>query len=87
MVFKQGVGAGAAALAHLGMDPTDEMTDLLENRLETGMCIFRDVQGRIAAVQVDKARPELHAAFNTNPASEAKAHISDRRSLRDLVGA
>lgn len=87
MVFKQGTGAGRDALAHLGVDATDEMIDLVENRLATGMCLYRDVRGRTAAIQVNQARPELDAAFNTNPAAETKARVADRRSLRDLVGA
>ena len=87
-VFKQGTGGGRAALKFLGVDPSREMIDLVEQRFQTGMCLYRDVSDRVAAVSINKAHPELHEAFNTNPTAARAAQVvaSTEDELRALVG-
>jgi len=86
-VFKQGTGGGRAALKFLGVDPSREMIDLIEQRFQTGMCLYRDVSDRIAAVMINKAAPALDTAFNTNPDAARAAQVvaTTEDELRALV--
>lgn len=88
-VFKQGTGGGEAALRFLGVDPSRDMIHLLEQQLQTGMCLFRDVADRVAAVQINRAEPGLDEAFNTNPDAAKASRIvaKNEAELRALVGA
>jgi len=65
------------------------MVDLVEQRFQTGMCLFRDVADRVAAVAINRAELGLDAAFNTNPEAiqAAQAVASTEDELRALVGA
>jgi len=74
-VFKQGTGGGAAALKFLGLDASREMVDLVEQRFQTGMCLYKDVAGRVAAVMVNKAEADLDRAFDTNPEANRVAQV------------
>jgi AAA-like domain len=66
--FRQSRGAGAAALRFLGVEPEEELVQMVESRLEEGQCLFRDVRDRVGLIQVLEAiTPELREAFETNP--------------------
>lgn len=78
LVFRQPAGAGGDALEFLGMDPGEEWVDLVENNLEQGQCLFRDVRDRIGRIQVQAAAtPELEAAFNTRPSENPAGEGDD----------
>jgi hypothetical protein len=68
LIFGQETGAEAErALALLGLDPSDR--DLVQ-RLRSyrrGRCLMRDLDDRIAEVQIDPADPEVLAALDTTP--------------------
>jgi hypothetical protein len=67
--FRQSRGAGAAALRFLGVEPEEEMVQMVESGLQEGQCLFRDVRDRVGLIQVLEAvTPELREAFETNPA-------------------
>ena len=58
-----------AALHFIGVEPTERAVDFLAGAPE-GRCLFRDVQDRVGRIQVLPAMTEeLHAAFETNPAT------------------
>lgn len=66
--FRQSRGAGAAALRFLGVEPEEELVQMVESGLEEGQCLFRDVRDRVGLIQVLEAMtPELREAFETNP--------------------
>ena len=69
-VFRQAKGAAPAALRFAGIEPSERAVDLVESAGE-GTCFLRDVRDRIGRVQILPAMTsELHAAFDTNPATE-----------------
>src|SRR5439155_24712590 len=73
--FRQSRGAGAAALRFLGVEPEEELVQMVESGLEEGQCLFRDVRDRVGLIQVLEAMtPELRDAFETNP-----SRLSSRR--------
>jgi hypothetical protein len=56
-----------AALSLLRLDPDDEP---LRQRLlayRQGRCLIRDLDSRVAAVQIDVCDPQLLAALDTTP--------------------
>jgi AAA-like domain len=72
LVFRQeSEDEARAALAALRLDPEDP--DLVERllSLDDGACLMRDLDGRVAEVQVDYVLPELRDAFNTTPDAAA----------------
>ena len=86
-VFRQGSGAGSAALRFLGVDPTEQLVELVETTFNPemsamkGQCLFRDVRDRIGRIQIQPAATaELESAFDTNPDGEAKLRDDDYHS-------
>lgn len=72
MLFRQSRGAAPAALRFLGLDPTDDLVELLSAELQTGQCLLRDVRDRIGLVQVLRATSdEVAAALDTTPVGAA----------------
>jgi hypothetical protein len=56
-----------------GVEPTDARVRRLQAAV-AGRCVMRDLQGRVAEIQIDVTDPELLAALNTAPpAAEAIA--------------
>ena len=90
-VFRQGSGAGAAALRFLGVDPSEQLIELVETTFnpETsgikGQCLYRDVRDRIGRIQIlPAATPALEKAFDTNPAEETTQRDDDYRAGRQV---
>ncbi len=57
----------ARALTLLGLDPEDQRMRQSLMEMEAGRCLLRDHRGRVEAIQVDVAVPELIRAFSTTP--------------------
>lgn len=68
LAFQQGNDAGASALRFLGLKPTEEWVAMLENELETGQGLFKDVRGRVGKIQIASAATrQLEKALDTTP--------------------
>ena len=61
----------SAALAFLGMEDTPDNHQTVQG-LRNGECLMRDVDNRVARVQIDNSDPALFAAFDTNPLTRGK---------------
>lgn len=71
-LFRQSRGAAPAALSFMGLDPTDDLVELLSAELRTGQCLLRDVADRVGLVQVlAPTDPAVLAALDTTPAAVA----------------
>lgn len=57
------------ALAMLGLDPSDPHLRSLLLDARQGLCLMRDLDGRIGLVQIDLVSPELLAALDNTPGS------------------
>jgi AAA domain-containing protein len=57
------------ALGLLGLDASDERLRRSLLELRPGQCLMRDHHGRVEAVQIDLAAPQLLAALSTTPAT------------------
>lgn len=63
---------GERALAMIGLDPKDAALRALLLEARQGLCLMRDLDGRVGEVQFDTVFPELLAALDTTPkAAEA----------------
>ncbi|CAN5159366.1 ATP-binding protein [soil metagenome] len=71
MLFRQSRGAAPAALRSMGLDPTDDLVQLLSGELQTGQCLLRDVRDRVGLVQVLPAAPEVDHVLDTTPRAVA----------------
>ena len=61
------MGEAERALTLLGLDPGDrELVQRLRS-YRRGRCLLRDIDDRIAEVQIDLADPELPSALETTP--------------------
>ena len=60
------------ALELIGVEPTAARVALLRDA-RRGRCLMRDLQGRVAEVQVDCPDPTLLEAFNTSPVTGDQA--------------
>lgn len=68
MVFRQAGKATSDALSMLSLPPTADRIELVERHLSRGRCIFRDVRGRTALIQVLPAiDPTLAKVILTTP--------------------
>jgi hypothetical protein len=56
----------AMGLGLAGVAATDERVARMQDA-QPGLCVMRDLQGRVAEIQVDARDPELLAALNTSP--------------------
>jgi AAA domain-containing protein len=73
LIFGQDSDAEAAhALELIGVQPTPAHLSLLRTA-RRGRCVMRDLQGRVAELQVDCPDPALLEAFNTTPITEGDA--------------
>lgn len=73
-VFRQSRGAASAALRFLGLEPDEELVELVSTGLREGQCLYRDVRERTGRIQVLEASSEqLREAFETNPAAPHSA--------------
>jgi hypothetical protein len=60
------------ALRLLGLDPEDRHSALRLTEYRRGLCLMRDLDGRVGEVQFDVVFPEVLAALDTTPrAAEA----------------
>jgi AAA-like domain len=67
-VFRQARSAIPAALRLLGIADSDDAVAALEQGLDNGQCLYRDVRERVGLIQVlPPALQELEAAFETAP--------------------
>jgi hypothetical protein len=67
-VFDQSTRAVPAALELLGVPDHDEAAETLEAGLDTGQCLYRDVRGRLGAIQVlPPALRRYVSALDTTP--------------------
>jgi AAA-like domain len=64
--------AARAALRFIGLDPTRELVALVRE-LRAGLCLMRDLDGRVGEVQVDLVYPHLLQAFQTTPGQPMSA--------------
>ncbi|HUG86729.1 MAG TPA: ATP-binding protein, partial [Euzebya sp.] len=68
MLFRQSRGAAPAALRFMGLEPSDDLVELLSAELQTGQCLLRDVRDRVGLVQVLQASSaEVGQALDTTP--------------------
>ena len=66
-LFRQGDGAGTAALQFCGVkDPSQAQVRMVET-LETGICMLRDVRGRVGLVRVKPVDQASYTAAQTTP--------------------
>jgi type IV secretory pathway VirB4 component len=71
-LFRQSRGAAPAALASIGLEPTDDLVELVSAQLQTGQCLLRDVADRVGTVQVLPAASDaVRHALDTTPAAAA----------------
>lgn len=83
-VFRQAPEQATAALKLIGIDPSEEMCDLVSaddgrTGLATGECLFRDLEGRIGRVQSLAGETDrFRAAVETNPARVRELAVDDR---------
>ena len=63
------VAEARRALALLGLDPDDQALIERVRAYRRGRCLMRDLQDRIAEVQIDVVDPELLDALDTSPRS------------------
>lgn len=54
-------------LAFFGLDPEDESNHQRLRELENGQCLFQDLYGRVATIQIHPVFEELFHAFDTRP--------------------
>jgi hypothetical protein len=70
-VFDQARQAIPAALRFLGVADSVDTRVTLEQRLGTGVCLYRDVRDRLGLIQVlPPALPEIDPLFNTRPGEQ-----------------
>lgn len=70
-VFRQARQAIGASLEFLGVDDSVAAAATLEQGLDTGVCLYRDVRDRVGLIQVlPPALAELDEMFNTAPIAE-----------------
>lgn len=70
MLFGQdSIPEAERALAMLGLDPSDASLRSLLLDARQGLCLMRDLDGRIGLVQIDLVSPELLAALDNTPGS------------------
>ncbi|MGI9018773.1 MAG: ATP-binding protein [Euzebya sp.] len=68
ILFRQSRGAAPAALRFMGLDPVDELIQLVSTDLQTGQCLLRDVADRVGLVQVMAAgEAAVRDALDTTP--------------------
>lgn len=60
----------AAALELLRLDPTDERQRQRLLAFRQGACLMRDLNGRVAPVQIDPADPQLLRVLDTTPPAD-----------------
>ena len=71
LIFGQESDAEAArALELIGLDPQDRALNARLREFRKGRCLMRDLDGRVAEVQIDPADPQLLAALDTTPRRE-----------------
>jgi hypothetical protein len=77
-VFRQARSAIPAALCLLGIPDDADAARTLEQGLDNGQCLYRDVRERIGFIQVlPPALPQLEPAFETAPRAMAPAAADD----------
>ncbi|HET7444534.1 MAG TPA: ATP-binding protein [Solirubrobacterales bacterium] len=59
------------ALAMIGLDPEDPALRALLLEARQGLCVMRDLDGRVGVVQFDLVSPELLAALDNTPGARA----------------
>ncbi len=59
------------ALAMIGLDPEDPALRALLLEARQGLCLMRDLDGRVGVVQFDLVSPELLAALDNTPGARA----------------
>jgi hypothetical protein len=73
-VFRQARTAIPAALRLLGVADSADAREVLEQGLDSGQCLYRDVRERVGLIQVlPPAVPDLEHAFDTTPAAAGRS--------------
>jgi hypothetical protein len=73
-VFRQARQAIPAALAFLGVPDSLDAAATLEQGMESGQCLYRDVRERLGLIQVlPPALPEIEHAFETRPGASPES--------------
>jgi hypothetical protein len=88
-VFRQGRSAIPAALRLLGIPDDADAAQTLQQGLDDGQCLYRDVRERIGFIQVlPPALAQLEAAFETAPRATAPTDADGDPAARrpDAVG-
>jgi hypothetical protein len=84
-VFRQARTAIPAALRLLGVGDSADARAALEQGLENGQCLYRDVRERVGLIQVlPPAIPQLEVAFETAPQAMAAATALDATAVPKL---
>lgn len=77
-VFRQARSAIPAALRLLGIADSADAAAALEQGLENGQCLYRDVRERVGLIQVlPPSLPQLEAAFDTAPRGQREVDAAD----------
>ena len=67
-LFRQGEGAGADALRFLGIkDPRSDQVRMIEGNMGQGVCLMRDLYGRVGTVRILPVDADSYKAADTRP--------------------
>jgi AAA domain-containing protein len=81
-VFRQARSAISTALRLLGIPDDADAAQTLQQGLDTGQCLYRDVRERVGHIQVlPPALPQLEAAFETAPRASSTIGVRLRADL------
>jgi hypothetical protein len=70
LVFGQETDAEVrAVLPIVGLDPTDDRLVRMIRGFTAGRCLFRGIDDRVAAMQIDVVDPRVLAALDTSPSA------------------
>ncbi len=81
-VFRQARQAIPAALTFLGVPDSLDAAATLEQGMDSGQCLYRDVRERLGLIQVlPPALPEIEHAFETRPGAAAGEEAEELEAL------
>ena len=86
-VFRQARTAIPAALRLLGIADSADGRAALEQGLENGQCLYRDVRERVGLIQVlPPTLPQIESAFDTAPRALQTPADERQETIHDLIG-
>ncbi|MGP4063050.1 ATP-binding protein [Halobacillus sp. H74] len=73
------------ALKFLGLDQSDEHNIKTIQDLDLGQCLFQDIRGRTAQIQIQHLFKDLEKAFDTRPPSQDLTEETQDEEKQELV--